>query len=201
MRLVPPLAAAAALALPLISGCTTYRETQPAQAATQQLLTSHAAEIAADKLATALPAHGAVFVDASHFKGEGSDYALSAIDAAFLRHGLVLTPDKKGSKVTVELRMGALSIDQKDTVFGLPAGSLPIPGTITAFPIPEISFYSSYRRTGKAEFAAFAYETASGKLIAVAEPQGGERQLVEKRYLTLIHTGQHYEEPGVVQNK
>jgi hypothetical protein len=178
------------------AGCTTYHETQPPQSATQQLLESHAAEIAADRLAADLPRASAVFVDATHLKGDGSDYALAAIEASLLRHGMILTPDQKGSKITLAVRMGALSMDQKDTVFGLPAGSVPIPGTVTAFPIPEISFYSTYLRVGKAEFAAVAYDTATGAPIAFSGPVGGERRLVQRRYLTFFGGGHRLEAPA-----
>jgi hypothetical protein len=135
-------------------------------------------------------------IDVSHFKGDGSDYAISAINAAFLKRGLILVADRKTSKVTVELRMGALSIDQQDTVFGLPATTLPIPGTVTAFPIPEISFYSAARRTGVAEFSAFAYDSTSGAPIAFAGPVGGERKLVQRHILTVFGFGQRVEPPG-----
>lgn len=169
--------------------------------ATQQLLESHAAEIAAEKLAQALPPRQAVFVDASHFKGEGADYALSAIRAACLRHGMTFAPEPKSAKVTLELRMGALSIDQKDSVLGLPSMTLPVPGTLTAVPIPEISLYSDTHRTGKAEFSAFAYETATGAPIAFAGPAGGERDLIERRYFTVLVFGRKLEPAGVVDKR
>ncbi|MHB8285405.1 MAG: DUF6655 family protein [Caulobacteraceae bacterium] len=185
-----------ALAALVLSGCTTLHETQPAQSATQQLLTSHAAELAATKLAEALPADGSVYIDASHFKGDGFDYALEAIQAALIKHGMVLVADQKTSHITVALRMGALSIDQADTVFGLPAGDLPIPGTVTAFPIPELSVYSVNKRIGKAEFSAYAYDTKTGAPVAFSGPAGGEEKLVFKRYLTVFHRGSRLEEPG-----
>ncbi|MBV9509751.1 MAG: hypothetical protein JO303_05665 [Caulobacteraceae bacterium] len=187
--------------LPLFeSGCTTYRETQPPQTATQELLVSHAAEIAAGRLAETFPPGMVVFLDAAHFKGDGSDYALSAIRAALLRRGVVVAADQKDSKVTVELRMGALSIDQKDTVLGMPATTLPIPGTITAFPIPELSLYSSKHRIGKAEFAAFAYDTKTGAPIAFAGPVGAERDLVKHHYLIVFSDGAELEAPKGVEH-
>jgi hypothetical protein len=180
----------------VVAGCVTYRETAPPQSATQQLLESHAAEIAADRLAAGLPPAFPVFVDATHFKGDGSDYALAAIEAALLRRGMILTPNQKGSKITLALRMGALSVDQKDTVLGLPAGTLPIPGTVAAFPIPEISLYSTNQRVGKAEFSAVAYDTATGAPIAFSGPAGGERRLVQHRYLTFFGSGRRLEAPA-----
>lgn len=198
----PPRAAAVGLiALPLLWGCTTYRETQPAATATQQLLEAHAAEIAADKLAAALPAHDPVFIDASHFKGDNSDYALSAIRAACMKHGMTLAADAKSSKVTVEVRLGALSIDQKDAVLGIPSMTLPVPGTLTALPIPELAIYAEAHRTGKAEFSAFAYETANGAPIAAVGPFGGKRDLRDRTVLLFFHSGQKLEPAGVVDKK
>ena len=179
-----------------LSGCTSLRETQPTHTATEELLMSHAAEIAAGHLADALPPDSSVWIDASRFKGDGSDYALSAIEAAFMKHGLILAADQKSSHLTVALRMGALSIDQSDTILGLPAGYLPIPGTLSAFPIPEISVYSSNRRVGVAEFSAYAYVTATHQPVAFAGPVAGERKLILKKYLTVFGSGSRVEEPG-----
>ena len=186
---------ACALAL---GGCTTLRETQPTHTATEELLMSHAAEIAAGKLALGLPHGSQVFVDASRVKGDGSNYAVSAVRAAFLRQGLELVADKAKSAITVELRMGALSVDQRDVVFGLPEGFIPIPGTVSAFPIPEISVYSENLRRGVAEFAAFAYDTRTRAPLAFVGPVGGERNLVQKRYFTLFKRGARLEAPGVI---
>jgi hypothetical protein len=179
----------------MVSGCTTYRETQPAHTATEELLTSHSTEIAAEKLAAALPIHQAVFLDVSHFKGDNTDYAISAVNAAMLRHGTILVPDKKSSKVTMELRAGALSIDQKDEVFGLPAMTLPIPGTLTALPIPEIALYSANQRMGVAEFSAFLYDSNSGAPLGFAGPVAGQRRLVTHRYLFFFGNGKLVEKP------
>jgi hypothetical protein len=196
-----PAALAGGLLLVALTGCTTLRETQPTHTATEQLLLSHAAEIAAGHLADALPPDGSVWIDASHFKGDGSDYALSAIQAAFMRRGLVLAADQKSSHLTVALRMGALSIDQSDTILGIPAGYLPIPGTLSAFPIPEISIYSSNRRIGVAEFSAYAYVTATHQPVAFAGPAPGERKLILKKYLTVFSSGSRVEEPGPTKPK
>ena len=100
-----PFRSLAALCV-LTTGCTVVRETQPVHTATEELLVSHAAEIAADKLAGALPSGRRAYVDDLHLKGDGSDYAVSAIRAAVLRHGLLLAPDKASSDIVVEVRMG-----------------------------------------------------------------------------------------------
>ena len=181
-----------------LGGCTTLRETQPAHTATEQLLMSHAAEIAATRLAAALPERGAVFLDATRVKGDGSDYAVAAARAALVKRGLTLVGDAKDSDLTVELRMGALSIDQTDVVFGLPAGYIPLPGTVQAFPIPELSLYSNKLRRGVAEFAALAYETKTRRAVASIGPTGGERDLRERKILTVFKFGSRLERAGDV---
>ncbi len=196
----PPISTlfAAALAGVALAGCTTLRETQPAHTATEELLVSHAAEIAAGRLAGTLPARGTAYVDATNFKGENTAYALAAVRAALIARGLTLVGKPEVSRITVEVRAGALSIDQRDVVFGLPAGYLPIPGTLSAFPIPEISLYSENLRRGVAEFAAVAYDTRTRAPLAAVGPTGGERDLRQRRFLTLFTFGSRLERAGEI---
>ena len=188
----------AALCL-LLTGCTVVRETQPVHTATEELLVSHAAEIAAEKLAAALPSGRRAYVDDRHMRGDDADYAVSAIRAACLRHGLLLAPDKISSDIVVEVRMGAASIDSKDMVLGIPAVAVAIPGTLTAIPIPELSAYSHARRKGTVELAAFAYDARTGQPVAFVGPTGGERLIEESRILTIFGSGSREEQPGAVR--
>ena len=181
-----------------MTGCSVVRETLPVHTATEELLVSHAAEIAAEKLAGALPTGRRAFVDDQHLRGDRSSYAISAIRAACLKHGLLLAPDRASSDIVVEVRMGAASIDSKDTVLGIPAVAVAIPGTLTAIPIPELSAYSRARRKGTVELAAFAYDTHTGQAIAFVGPTGGERLIEESRVLTIFGSGSRVEQPGAV---
>jgi hypothetical protein len=162
---------------------------------------SHAAEMAAGKLAALRPGGARAFVDDSHFKGDGADYAVAAIRAALLQRGLILVGARPESQIVIEPRLGALSIDQKDVILGLPAISLPVPGTLTAVALPELSLYSQTNRKGVAEFAAIAYDTQSGHPIAIAGPVGGERLLRQTRVLTVFGSGGREEAPGVIDGK
>jgi hypothetical protein len=182
----------------LLSACTVVRETQPMHTATEELLVSHATEIAADKLAAALPSGRRAYVDDLHLKGEDADYAVSAIRAACLRHGLLLAPDKASSDIVIEVRMGAASIDSKDTVLGIPALAVAVPGTLTALPVPELSAYSKAMRKGTVELAAFAYDAHTGQPVAFIGPTGGERVLQETKILSIFGSGSRVEQPGAV---
>jgi hypothetical protein len=181
-----------------LAGCTTFHENQPGKTATEELIVSHAAELAADKIASiasAVPAGQRAFVDDTHFKGDNADYGVSAIRGALLKRGLILAAGKADSDITIEIRMGAMSIDMRDTLFGLPPLAVPLPGTLTAFATPELSIYSRTQRTGAAEFAAFAYDSKTGRPIAFVGPLGGERLIDQKTYLTVFTTGPRDEQP------
>ncbi len=192
-----PLCAVALCAAPvLLAGCTIVRETQPAHTASEELLVSHAAEIAADKLAGALPKGKRVFVDDAHLKGDGADYMVSAIRGDCLKYGLRLAPDKGSAQIVVEVRMGAMSIDSEDTLLGIPAVNVAAPGTLTAVPIPELSAYSRARRRGTAELTAFAYDAKTGDPLAFIGPMGGARQIEKTKILTVFGSGDLTEDPG-----
>ncbi|HYG86473.1 MAG TPA: DUF6655 family protein [Azospirillum sp.] len=152
----------------LPSACTSVTESLPPRTASEQLLITTAADNAADKLRLDLPADKKAFVDASNFDGPDAKYAASAIKESLLRQGVRLTSDKGSADAVIEIRLGALSVDQSKTVLGIP--SITLPGSIT---LPEASVYSATENQAVAKFAAFAYDAKSGEMIASTEPVYG----------------------------
>jgi hypothetical protein len=171
---------AAALAL---SGCTTEHESNPDRTATEQLLISTAAERAASKLALQMPVDSKIFVDASNFEGVDAKYAIAAIRAHLLEHGNRLVDDKGKADEIVEIRAGALSMDQNALLIGIPHITLPIPlaGQVTT---PEIALFKRDRRQGLAKFAAVAYSTSDGRMVATSVPEFGKSH--ETHWLVLL---------------
>lgn len=161
-----------ALAL-VITGCATATETHPTRTATEQLLVSRAAERAAGQFALALPAGARVFLDTSSFRGEGADYAASAVREALLARGNPIATNRSVADVVVEIRLGALSIDKTQRVIGIPRLTLPISPNFSTITVPELSAYSRKERTGVAEFSAFAYDAATGEPIALGARVSG----------------------------
>ncbi|WP_448208438.1 DUF6655 family protein [Azospirillum sp. sgz302134] len=160
--------AVAAVAAALATACTDVKESLPSRTATEQLLISSAADNAAGKLKLDLSAEKKAFVDVSNFDGPDARYAASAIKESFLRQGLRLTSDKGDADTIIEIRLGALSVDQSKTVLGIPA--ITLPGAVT---LPEASVYSSTENQAVAKFSAFAYDNKSGALVASTEPAYG----------------------------
>jgi uncharacterized protein DUF6655 len=161
-----------AIALALC-GCTTERQSDPARTATEQLLISTAADRAAKKLALQIPKGSQVFVDATNFDGVDSKYAIAAIRAHLMEEGAKLVDDRGKADTIVEIRTGALSVDQDQLLIGIPAITLPIP-LAGQFTTPEIAFFKRDRREGLAKFAAVGYHAADGSMIASSEPDYGQ---------------------------
>lgn len=165
-----PLLAAMMLVL---GSCATATETHPTRTASEQLLVSRAAERAASQFALALPAGARVFLDTSSFRGEGADYAASAVREALLSRGNPIATSRSAAEVVVEIRLGALSIDKTQRVIGIPRLTLPISPSFSTITVPELSAYSRKDRTGVAEFSAFAYDAVSGEPIALGARVAG----------------------------
>jgi hypothetical protein len=196
-RWIPALGSCALLAAAsVLSGCATPVETRPGRTATEQLLVSHAAERAAKQLSLPIPAGAKVFLDTANFKGEGADYAQSAIREGLVSRGGRIWPTREGADIIVEIRMGALSIDQISRVLGIPSLQVPISPQWTVVTIPELSLYSRNDRTGVAEFSAFAYEARTGKPIAVEVRAAGTTTMRSHKLMMILPWGQQEVRPG-----
>jgi len=174
-----------------LTGCATATETQPYRTATEQLLVSQAADAAAKQLVLPIAPGKRVYLETVNFRGEGADYAIGAIREALIARGAVLAQSRHESDVVVEVRLGALSIDQMNRVLGVPTLTVPIiTQTFTTVTVPELSVYSRRDRTGVAEFAAFAYDAQTGKLIGAPVHLIGQTQLRSHKFLMVMSWGQ-----------
>lgn len=180
MPLLLPLLAGLALA-----GCTTLRETQPQRTAREQLLISTAADRAAERLNLKIPAGAKVFVDAQYVEGTDSKYAVAALRDRLLRGGAHLMEKRAQAEAVVELRIGALSIDDEQFLVGIPSWDVPIPLT-GELKLPELSLYKEEERRGVAKLAAISYAVADGRLIDTSGPQFGFARENEKTVLLFL---------------
>jgi hypothetical protein len=156
----------------LLGACTISRDTSPPRAATEQLLISAAADRAADRLALQIPRDTKVFVDTTNFEGYDGKYAIGAVRDRLLKQGARLVPDRAAADTVVEVRAGALSIDEHKTLFGIPSFDVPIP---LAGPLkfPEIALFKKQKWQGIAKIAATGYDAKGGALVASSGPEYG----------------------------
>lgn len=166
----------------LLAGCTIARESSPARTATEQLLISTAAERAADRLDLRLEPGTAVYVDATWFEATDARYAIGTIRDRLLRRGMRLVPERDQADAVVEVRSGALSVDESQTLLGTPGMDVPIP-LAGDFAVPEIALYSVRERFGVARFAATSYRTADGSLIDAAPELVGSSRVSHRTVL------------------
>ncbi|HET7312902.1 DUF6655 family protein [Salinisphaera sp.] len=157
------------------AGCTTIRETQPAQTAREQIMMSRAADLASVKIEPNVPKDNAIFVDATNFTSDATartGYAIARITAQLLSEGYHIVGSADAADTIAEVSTGALSIDQSDTLFGLPSTPIPIPlsGTLTT---PEVAIYKKAKRTGVAKFLVSFYSAKTGALQDVVGPVYG----------------------------
>jgi hypothetical protein len=153
----------------LLPGCTTTRETDPQRTATEQLLISTAADRAAAAITLDLGPGRKCFLDATNFEGLDGKYSVAAIRSSLLKKGTRFVPDQKQADTIIEIRSGALSIDKRSSLVGIPSVDLPIPLT-QAFSTPEIAIYKSEEQEGVAKFAATAYDSKDGKFLGESTP-------------------------------
>lgn len=168
-------ALAIVLLLTAVNSCTIYRETQPARTATEQLLFSTAAERVCDALAIQIPEGSKVYVDDSYVDGADSQYLIATLRDRILRHGGRLMISRYDADLVFEPRVGALSVDRKKTLVGLPSFSIPIPlaGNIQ---IPELAFFKKDRQQGVVKLALTSFDAATGKLHQSIKPVYGFSQ-------------------------
>ena len=170
--MITRIAGATAIVL-LLAGCTTTRNTSPAQSAKAELSIATAADRAAEALAAQVPPHLAGWIDSSGLsvRDDRNDaYALATIEDALLRHGVRLVATRAEADAVILPRAGMLSTYEKGVLFGIPSLPVPLaPGLVT----PSFSLWSQNLAKGSAKFAASVYDAKSGKLIVSTDPAYG----------------------------
>lgn len=173
------------LAVGMLAACSTERQRAPARTATEQLLISVAVDRAVENLADELPADGAVFVDPGNLDGFDGKYVISAMRDGLLRRGARLAVERGKADTIVELRAGALSVDDRNALVGIPSFGVPIPlsGDVT---LPEVALFKKDMAQGVAKIAATAYDAHSGQLVKSAGPEHGFSHTVNWTLLLFV---------------
>ncbi|GAA0613242.1 hypothetical protein GCM10009422_05230 [Brevundimonas kwangchunensis] len=193
MKARPLLSTAALIAL---TACASTTETNPARTATEQLLIARAADRAVEGLTLPIPAGSRVFVDELYFRVDNAPYAISAIRGALSEAGYAVVPTRAEADAVLEVRAGALSLEQMRRVVGLPDMRVPINETLNVVSIPELSIYSRRDRIGVAEFSGFLYEPRTGAPLGAVLPMTGEFRIRSHKVLMIVSWGQQNVDPG-----
>lgn len=169
-----------------LSACHAIRVTEPDRTATEQLLLSTATDEAVNGIDLSDLAGKRVFFDKSYFKSYDDGYAMGSIRELLSKSGARLVNDRDASEIVVEARSGGLGIDSRDSLFGLPDLSLPIPfaGQVQS---PEIAIYKAQHSDSVARFALLAYETESGEFVHATGSMVGKSKFYHYKILGFIN--------------
>jgi hypothetical protein len=156
--------------------------------ATEQLLISTAADRAAEKLAEQIMPNIRAFLETDLIGVPDASYAALAIRDRFLRRGVQLVDDKGMADAVIEVRIGALSTDERSTFIGTPELPIPtVPGyTTSSVLLPAFNLFKRATTRATAKFAATGYDPKTGKLVVATEPQYGYSQKVDWAVLLLF---------------
>jgi hypothetical protein len=156
-----------------LAGCTTTKTTTTARTATEQLLLSTATDHALQKIGLDFLSGRKVFLDSSNYDSYDSKYVIGTLRDALSRCGAILADSATNCDVIVEVRSGALAVNESDTMFGIPSCGIPIPlaGTVQT---PEIAFYKSTQQRSYAKFALLVLARDSHAHIYSSGPLDGK---------------------------
>jgi hypothetical protein len=191
MKFVLPVALAIMFGL---AGCTTDRQTDPSQTATEQLLISVAVDHAVNNLNPTIPAGTKVFVDPQYFDNAPGDaalytkYAIASIRDMLLRRGARLVDDRKNADMVAEVRTGGQSINHHDFLIGIPAVPVPVPFTTTVVTTPKVALYERDQQAGIAKLAITAYDK-NGALTTSTGPTYGKSNSTQFSLLLFFSWG------------
>ncbi|MDG2125133.1 MAG: hypothetical protein P8J87_15630 [Verrucomicrobiales bacterium] len=168
-RLISTVAGTAAILIG--SGCAQTDITKPKRSAVEELLISRAADSAVGEMdVTALSGKKVYFEEKYVGATDDSDggyvgdklYLLGSIRNLISANGGRLVDTAGDAEVIVEARSGALSIDNSESLIGMPAVPIPIP-SVGTFETPELPLYKTEKQYSVAKVALFAYDASSRK--------------------------------------
>lgn len=168
------------LMLLFTAGCATIRVTEPMRTATEEFLISGAASKAISQLSVDALRDRKVFVETRYLTAatQPSDdqmFFLGELRAKLLLAGVRLVDDRSKAQVILEVRSGALSVDELEFLLGIPSIYVTgnVPGSAlsqTPLATPELSIIKSTHQKGYAQVSIISYWNDTGEVISSSGP-------------------------------
>ncbi len=149
------------LVLSFAVGCSSRLVTNPSRSAIEMMLLSGAVDKALSRFSMPEFSNRKVFVDFTNLAAYDVEYVRAATRARVCEMGAILVDSADESDYVVEVASGALSIEFKENVIGLPA--LPVPNA--PVPLPEAPLSRSTEQTGI--FKLFIFVHSHGRFVSV----------------------------------
>ena len=141
-------------------GCSSRLVTNPDRSAIEMMLLSGAVDKALARFYVPELINRKVFEDFTNLASYDVEYVRAATRARVCQIGAILVDSADEADYTVEVASGALSLEFKEAVIGLPA--LPVPNA--PVPVPEAPLHRATEQTGI--FKLFIFVHSHGKFVA-----------------------------------
>jgi hypothetical protein len=152
--------ACAVLALLMVAGCTTARQSNTARTAREQLLISNAVDQALSKVDFASFQGQRVLVDEKYLDCTDKGYVIGSIRHRLMLNGATIAAKPEEADVVMELRSGGVGTDDADSYLGIP--QIVLPGMLT---LPEVKLVTRTRQSALAKIGMVAYDAKSHQLL------------------------------------
>ncbi|MDP6543908.1 MAG: hypothetical protein QGH60_07935 [Phycisphaerae bacterium] len=141
-------------------GCTSRTFSTTSRTAIEQLLLTRAVDVAMVKFDMPELTGKKVFIDFTNLKCYDAEYVKVAVRSRVAQIGSRLTDSGADADLTIEVASGALALEYKQGVVGMPA--MPVPNS--PVPLPAMPFYRSTEQTAIVKLLIFVHD--SGKFVA-----------------------------------
>lgn len=131
----------------------------------EQLLISTAADRAIAQMPGDKLGGKAVFVEFANLDCLDKPYVMQRIRQAVLEQGAALCSEREGAEVVLEVASGALSLNKRDYLLGIPEIPLPIPFSGSALVLPELALFKLVSYRGRAKMTFTAVDTGTDRLL------------------------------------
>ena len=148
------------MALFVVAGCTTARQTNTARTAREQLLISNAVDQALSKIDFSAFRGQRVLIEEKYLECSDKGYVIGSVRHRLLMNGAMIAPKPEESDVVMELRSGAVGTDDANSFLGIP--EIVLPGMLT---LPEVKLVTRTRQSALAKIGVVAYDAKSTELL------------------------------------
>ena len=162
--------------LMVAGGCATLRVTQPPETADEQFLLSRAASLAISKISVANLRDRLVYISMRFMNAglPGHNFLEADLRSHLLTSGVRLTNTRTKAQIVLEVRCGALGINQENSFIGIPALAFGSYNGSTGFSLPvalpQISILQNTTQQGYVSVAYVAYWKKTGEIVASSGP-------------------------------
>ena len=128
----------------------------------EQLLISTAADKAVEKMAAPEMIGKTIYLDTTNLDATDEEYVTERFRMLVIESGGRLTQDPGKAEMKIEIASGALSMDSRDWLLGLPRIPIPLPMVQETLRLPEVAIFKTDTLKGRAKLVMLGLDPETG---------------------------------------